>query len=116
MKKTQRLILPLFLSLFISLFGIASPVQASDEAGDGQVTRGGKIMFYEETQLSSSTEPSTSEILIPTSSSAPDTAKPVGRFPKTGELVRQYGWIGGGLLLLLFCLLFLRNSKKEERK
>ncbi|ALS00012.1 hypothetical protein ATZ33_01025 [Enterococcus silesiacus] len=119
MKNRQRLILTLFLTVLVSLFGTVSPVQASQGGGDGQVTRGGKIIFYDETQetqASSSTEPSTSEISLPSSSDTQAVEKPIGRFPKTGELIQQYGWLGGVLLLLLICLLFLRNSKKGEQK
>lgn len=119
MKKTHCLILTLFLAVFVSLFGTNLPVQASEGGGDGQVTRGGKIIFYDETQetqASSSTEASTAESSIASSTDAQTVAKPIGRFPKTGELIQQYGWVGGVILLLLLGLLFLRNGKKEEQK
>lgn len=117
MKKKKNFILSLLIVACLGLIGLvvlnSNQVEAS-QGGGGQVIRGGKITFYEESSssidTSSSTEPSVSN------SSDLVTEKPKGRLPSTGELVKRYGWIGGVILLLSAFLLFMRKHKKEEQQ
>lgn len=104
--------LVLFLLVF-ALTGQSASVQATEGGGEGQVNRGGKITFYEETQVSSTTESSTTQVGTP--SESPRSEKPKGRLPSTGEVLQQYGWIGLALVIL-GCLMFLRKSRKGAPK
>lgn len=116
MKIRKSLILSLLMIISIGLFGTisVSPSQVQATEGGGQVNRGGKITFYEESSSSEEPKPSTEPSTV--DSSGLTMTKPKGRLPDTGELVKQYGWIGGALLLLVALLLFMRNRKKGDQK
>lgn len=115
MKISKSLILPLLMIISIGLFGtiIVSSSQVQATEGGGQVNRGGKITFYEESSSSEEPKPSTEPSTV--DSSGLTVTKPKGRLPNTGELVKQYGWICGALLLAAL-LLFMRNRKKGGQK
>lgn len=102
MKQLQSLQLLCVLVLWLGIVGFVQKVDA-DEGNGGQVSINGKISF-EETEESS--RPSN-----PTSSSSFGSK---GVFPKTGERLNRLGIILGLELLVLFCLLFLRKSRKER--
>lgn len=77
---------------------------------EGQVRTGGKILFYE-----GSTPPE--ETLQPESAgknppSAPDSKKPAGSFPSTGELIGSMGFLVGFLFLLI--VLLKRRRERES--
>ncbi|MEI5991689.1 hypothetical protein A5881_003226 [Enterococcus termitis] len=112
--KTIKLIV-CSLVVLLGIFSYSNSASANEGTG-GQVNRGGKISFYEEstepTDSSTSTEPSSQK---PTTPSA--TAKPAGKnLPSMGELMKHYGIFGIGILLLLVLLLFLRKRRKGEQK
>lgn len=104
MKNRKFKLLLLSVVLFVSFFGEALPSKAV-EGGDGQATRGGKIMFYEEAVI----EPDP----VIASSSEPGVVKPKGRLPRAGELFQKYGLVGGIILTVSFLLFFLRKRGKE---
>lgn len=87
---------------------VSGPIVQAKEGTGGQVSTTGKISFYEEV-----TEPSSS---APVESSTAKPTKPIGNFPSTGEQIRTYSLILGGMILLFFLLLFLRKRRKEERE
>lgn len=107
----------LFCSL-IALFSLViSPaiVYGTDGAG-GQVNTGGKITFYEEEIVQEESTPDASEEAeTDTKPEADTSAKPAGRFPSTGEMLGNFGFIGIGLLLLFLLLLLVRKWTKEEK-
>lgn len=103
------------LVVLIAMFGYSSASSANEGIG-GQVNRGGKISFYEEStqpsDSSTSTEPSSKTPTTPSS-----TAKPAGKnLPSMGELMKNYGSFGIGILLLFLLVLFLRKRRKGEQK
>ncbi|MBM7689634.1 hypothetical protein BCR24_01655 [Enterococcus ureilyticus] len=103
------------LVVLIGMFSYSNSSSANEGIG-GQVNRGGKISFYEE-----STEPSDSSTSIEPSSStttsSSTTVKPAGKtLPSMGELLKNYGIFGIGILFLLLLLLFLRKRRKGEQK
>lgn len=108
MKNNKKRIILLSMVILLSFFGKSLSVQAK-EGGEGQVNRGGKILFYEET--TESTRPIEDSSEIP--SEEPKVVKPKGRLPQTGEFVQQYGWIGGVISIIGFLLFFLRKRRKE---
>ena len=87
----------------------SGPIVQAREGGGGQVSINGKISFHEETSESSGS--------ANIESSSATQTKPSGKtFPNTGEKIRKYSLIGGGLILLAFLLLFLRKRRKGEQK
>ncbi|ALS37594.1 LPXTG-motif cell wall-anchored protein [Enterococcus rotai] len=112
--KTIKLIV-CSLVVLIGMFSYSNSSSANEGTG-GQVNRGGKISFYEEStepsDSSTSTEPSSSTTTTPST-----TVKPAGKgLPSTGELIKNYGIFGIGILFLLLLLLFLRKRRKGEQK
>ncbi|WP_265460126.1 LPXTG cell wall anchor domain-containing protein [Enterococcus sp. HY326] len=95
-----------FLSCLVLLLGFTvqvASVHAVKDAG-GQVTVDGGITFYEGTKTSESS----------TTSSEPTGKEPGGKLPQTGETVRNFSFIGGGLILFSLLIVFLRYKKKKE--
>lgn len=109
MRTNKTIILLCSFMVLVSL--TLSPVNtyASDGTG-GQVSTEGKISFYEEE--ASPDEPTPTEPEKPTEPETDAAAKPSGRLPDTGELIRNYGFIGIALLLLF---LLVRKWSKEEK-
>ncbi|MDA9471587.1 LPXTG cell wall anchor domain-containing protein [Enterococcus sp. 5H] len=112
--KTIKLIV-CSLIVLMGMFSYSSSSSANEGTG-GQVNRGGKISFYEEStepsDSSTSTEPSSNTPTTPSS-----TVKPAGKsLPNMGELMKNYGIFGIGILLLLVLVLFLRKRRKGEQK
>ncbi|WP_181429460.1 LPXTG cell wall anchor domain-containing protein [Enterococcus plantarum] len=97
-------------SLLLCVGTIASgPIVQAREGGGGQVSINGKISFHEETTESSGSANIESSSELQT--------KPRGKwFPNTGEKIRKYSLIGGGLILLAFLILFLRKRRKGGQK
>lgn len=114
--------------LLLGMFSFSTIASATTGAG-GQVSVKGQITFYE-----GSTEPSTSDSTTPSSSSevpkdststsasstgvstgSSSTTKPQGSFPSTGETIRNYSFMGVGVILLLVLILWSRRKKKEEQ-
>lgn len=109
MKQTPIVLFYCSLFLWIGALTVG-PVATANEGTGGQVKTTGKISFYED-----ETVPSSTESIEPSSEKPKAPNKPSEKdFPSTGELVKRYGLIGGGLLLLLFLILFFRKRKKEE--
>ncbi|MHC5247474.1 LPXTG cell wall anchor domain-containing protein [Enterococcus sp. LJL90] len=109
--KSKKLVL--FIGLFVLLLGFCGEVQkvlASDGAG-GQVTVQGGITFYEDSsEPVASSSSSTSES---SSNELPSTGG--GKLPQTGEMVRNFSFIGG-VVILAVLLLFLYRRKKDKDK
>ncbi len=108
MKQMRFILFCCSLILWIGVISTETVVQANEGNG-GQVITDGKISFYEgttETSSSTSTEPS---------SATP--SKPIGKpLPYTGEQIKPYSLIGGGLLLLVLIFLFFTKRRKGEQK
>lgn len=108
-KKINFLIFSFTLLLTLA---ISYPVTAAANNNGGEVQTDGVISFYEE---SSSTEPSTStQPSDSTSSSSAQVAKPVGRYPSTGEMVKTSLVFTGAALVIIGLLLFFWKRKKEK--
>ncbi|WP_207695251.1 hypothetical protein DOK67_0001203 [Enterococcus sp. DIV0212c] len=110
MKNKKIKLLLLFVVILCSVFGNGPSAQAV-EGGDGQVNRGGKIIFYEETTESSTPIKDSSE----SSPDEPKVVKPKGRFPQTGELIQKYGWIILVLMIIGLFFFFLRKYRREAQ-
>lgn len=108
MKQMRFILFCCSLILWIGVISTETVVQANEGNG-GQVITDGKISFYEgttETSSSTSTEPS---------SATP--SKPIGKpLPNTGEQIKHYSLIGGGLLLFVLIFLFFTKRRKGEQK
>lgn len=109
MKKIKQTIMLSFFSIvFLSLAPMTGVTEGIAGNGGGIQTTG-EIGFYEETR--GTTEPSASG-----GKQLPNT-KPVGRFPSTGELIKQSLLIVGAILIIAGLLfLFLKQKKKEGEK
>ena len=95
---------------------ISYPLTAAANNNGGEVQTDGVIRFYED---SSSTEPSTSTSTSTqpssnTSTSSSQVAKPVGRYPSTGEMVKTSLVFTGAALVIIGLLLFFWKRKKEK--
>lgn len=108
----KNVLFALFSVLFVGVLFSTVPVFAETGVG-GQVNTEGKITFYETETSSSESQPpqqSSSE----TAASEQAVVKPVGKLPSTGELVKNYGLIGGGLLVLILLVFLYKKRQKKE--
>lgn len=101
--------------VLLALFSGGSQVFADG----GQASTGGKITFYGgEVESSTSTSESTKD----STSSSTSTSGTVsggkdivsGKLPNTGEIIRNYSFIGVGVLLILIILFVYRRRKQRE--
>ncbi|MHC5226689.1 LPXTG cell wall anchor domain-containing protein [Enterococcus sp. LJL99] len=112
--KMKKNIVTYLLLFSLLLFGGLALGPSSMYGMENAVQTNGEIIFYEETK--ESTEVSKPQ---PTSSqpkeSTPDksVAKPVGRFPSTGELVKKSLLFSGSLVLLFGLFLCWTKRKKS---
>ncbi|MBM7690468.1 cell wall protein [Enterococcus ureilyticus] len=91
---------------------ISYPLTAAANNNGGEVQTDGVIRFYED---SSSTEPPTStQPSSSTLTSSAQVAKPVGRYPSTGEMVKTSLVFTGAALVIIGLLLFFWKRKKEK--
>ncbi|MCA5014181.1 LPXTG cell wall anchor domain-containing protein [Enterococcus sp. S22(2020)] len=111
MRMNKLIILLSSLILLISLAVVPSTVYGTEGAG-GQVTTGGKISFYEDSLEPSENLP---EVGSSTEQESEVVVKPVGKLPSTGELIRNFSFVGIGLLVLFLLLLLVRKRVKEEK-
>ncbi|WP_265456472.1 LPXTG cell wall anchor domain-containing protein [Enterococcus sp. HY326] len=100
MKKKIGFLLALIL-LIVGAFGQARLASATGDVG-GQVQNDGEITFYEESTVQSTVA----------SSELPSTG---GKLPQTGETIRNYSLIGGGILLALLLVILYRRKKDKEK-
>ncbi|MEI5990598.1 hypothetical protein A5881_002103 [Enterococcus termitis] len=102
-----------FLLISVICFGIGFSYSSSVSAEEiGQVQTNAGVGFYESSTDSSSTQSTTKT----STTKNPDTVtKPKGRYPSTGELVRQSITISGIILIFLAILLILWKRKKNQQ-
>ena len=121
MKQTKKITV-LLCSLVMGILLFMQTTAYAAEGAGGQVTRTGKISFYEESTDSSSSTPASSSTAADSTNPSENAStteavtKPVGRYPSTGELVQKYSWLGACLLIFVFFFLFLRRRRKEKHQ
>ncbi|OJG25037.1 LPXTG-domain-containing protein cell wall anchor domain [Enterococcus caccae] len=94
---------------FALTLAIVYPLNAAAKANGGEVQTNGVISFYED---SSSTESSSVPELTTSDSKV---AKPVGRYPSTGEMVKtSLVFTGVALVVIVLLLLFWKRKKEHE--
>ncbi|MHC5250221.1 LPXTG cell wall anchor domain-containing protein [Enterococcus sp. LJL90] len=94
--------------------GSAMYVQAN--AG-GQVVNDGEITFYDESTPSSTSEPTSTSLSAATPISSSSGTLPStggGKLPQTGETIRNFSFMGGGVLLVVLSFLLYRRKKDKE--
>ncbi|WP_207696414.1 hypothetical protein DOK67_0000792 [Enterococcus sp. DIV0212c] len=109
-----RAITSLFCLMIFSLIGI----QAMAEENGGVVGTKGEIILQEEINPSSEPPTSTTDTTnssIKSSNSEPTKAKPVGRYPSTGELAKTGLSIGGLILLIAALFLFIWKQRSKRK-
>lgn len=120
-------------SLIASLiFGLAfcfvNPATSEATTNGGAVQTNGVVGFYEEDSSSSSDSSSSDSSSFDSSSSdslfsesetsqstLPSTNKPTGKYPSTGELVKNSLTISGAALVVI-ALVFLIWKKRQEKE
>ena len=95
---------------------LTSPYVVLGASANGQVVVPSEISFYEDGQ---GTTKSSSSSSTPQSSSQPKnsgstTTKGKGILPQTGEIIKNYGFIGIAILILVVLLFFLRKRRKDD--
>lgn len=109
-KKQLSYMLFLALTLVAIYSGPTKTVNATQVEG-GAVQTNGIVSFYKEDKSNSIDSTAT----IPTNNSA-NSAKPIGRYPSTGERNQKHLIVLGLLLLLLVFLLFYFIKRKKQKK
>ncbi|MEI5990142.1 LPXTG cell wall anchor domain-containing protein [Enterococcus crotali] len=105
----------LLLSTFILVIvGACSSQTVFAEAGAAQTN--GKVSFYDDTPIDSSSTTDPSGTTEPTNSngdSGGSSVKPVGKLPSTGELIAKSLTISGSILLVLGLSFVLVKKKRR---
>ncbi|WP_265459738.1 LPXTG cell wall anchor domain-containing protein [Enterococcus sp. HY326] len=100
--------------VIIGVYWSGPQVLAAGDAG-GQVQVDGQITFYEDSTEPSSTTSESSSLSTSTTTSEELPSTGGGKLPNTGETVRNFSLIGGGVILLAL-LFFLYRRKRENEK
>lgn len=114
MRKKIKFIL--FSFTLVLTLALGYPSNTLAKANGGEVQTNGVITFYTE---SSTTEPTTEptsepDKKDPPKTSEPKVAKPVGRYPSTGEMVKTSFVFAGAALVIIGLLLFFWKRKKDQ--
>lgn len=107
MKRYQQWLGYLMILLFVSMM---LPITGNGQGKSNEVSTEADIEFFQAPPENVEKPPKKTPVKPPTG-----TQKPSGKLPQTGELIRQYWWLGIILLLLSSWAVWQRQRVKERR-
>lgn len=93
---------------------LTSPYVVLGASANGQVVVPSEISFYEDDQGTTKSSSSTPQSSSQPKNSGSATTKDKGILPQTGEIIKNYGFIGIAILILVVLLFFLRKRRKDD--